>query len=97
MGKRPKRERRRGALSITRQQIQEEIGAVIQEVSGVPAAEVTPEKSIVDDLDVDSLSMVEIGIALEDRLGVQIAEDRLREISTINDLVDHIEHSLNGR
>ncbi|GHH72653.1 acyl carrier protein [Streptosporangium violaceochromogenes] len=70
---------------------------MIQEVSGVPAAEVTSEKSIVDDLDVDSLSMVEIGIALEDRLGVQIAEDRLREISTINDLVDHIDHSLNGR
>ena len=43
------------------------LAEILEEVAGVPPADVTPEKSFTDDLDVDSLSMVEIALAAEER------------------------------
>ena len=40
------------------------LAEIVEEVTGVEQAEVTPDKSFVDDLDVDSLSMVEIAVQL---------------------------------
>ena len=48
-------------------------------------ADVTAEKSFTDDLDVDSLSMVEIAIAAEDKFGVEIPDDELGNLKTVGD------------
>ena len=60
---------------MTEQEILAGLGEIVEEVAGVPADEVTPEKSFVDDLDIDSLSMVEIAVAAEDKFGVEIPDD----------------------
>ena len=46
------------------------IAEIIEEVTGIEPSEITPEKSFVDDLDIDSLSMVEIAVQTEDKYGV---------------------------
>jgi acyl carrier protein len=46
--------------------ILEQLAEILQEVADVDPADVTPEKSFVDDLDVDSLSMVEVAMAVEE-------------------------------
>jgi acyl carrier protein len=51
---------------------------------------VTPEKSFVDDLDIDSLSMVEIAVQAEDRFGVKIPDDQLAQLKHVSDAVDYI-------
>ncbi len=49
------------------------LAEIIEEVTGIEPSEVTPpEKSFVDDLDIDSLSMVEIAVQTEDKYGVKI-------------------------
>ena len=58
---------------------------------GVPAADVTPEKTFTDDLDIDSLSMVEIAVQAEDRFGVKIPDDELANLKTVNDAVTYID------
>ena len=63
---------------------------IVEEVAGIDAAEVTPEKSFVDDLDIDSLSMVEIAVQAEDRFGVKIPDDQLAQLKTVSDAVDYI-------
>ena len=50
----------------------------------------TPEKSFVDDLDIDSLSMVEIAVQAEDKFGVKIPDDQLAQLKTVGDAVDYI-------
>jgi acyl carrier protein len=45
---------------------------------------------IVDDLDIDSLSMVEIAVQAEDKFGVKIPDDQLAELKTVGDAVDYI-------
>ncbi|UZJ23673.1 acyl carrier protein [Rhodococcus antarcticus] len=63
---------------------------IIEEVVGIEAADVTPEKSFVDDLDIDSLSMVEIAVQTEDRFGVKIPDEELANLKTVGDAVDYI-------
>ncbi|KWT63690.1 acyl carrier protein [Streptomyces albus subsp. albus] len=66
------------------------IAKIVEEVAGVASAEVTAEKSFTDDLDIDSLLMVEITVAIEDRFEVQIPDDRGAELRTVGDVVGYI-------
>jgi acyl carrier protein len=74
-------------MAMTDQEILTGLGEIIDEVAGVPAAEVTPEKSFVDDLDIDSLSMVEIAVAAQDKFGVEIPDDQLKDLTTVQDVI----------
>ena len=66
------------------------LGEIIDEVAGVPADEVTPDKSFVDDLDIDSLSMVEIAVAAQDKFGVEIPDDELKNLKTVQDVINYV-------
>jgi acyl carrier protein len=52
---------------------------------------VAPEKSFVDDLDIDSLSMVEIAVAAQDKFGVEIPDDELKNLKTVKDVVVYVQ------
>ena len=73
------------------QEIQAGLAEILEEVAGVTPADATPEKSFTDDLDVDSLSMVEIATAVEDKFGVAIPDDELGGIKTVGDAISFIE------
>jgi acyl carrier protein len=75
---------------MTEQDILEGLGEIVEEIAGVPAAEVTPGKSFVDDLDIDSLAMVEIAVAAQDKFGVEIPDDQLKDLATVQDVVNFV-------
>jgi acyl carrier protein len=75
---------------MTEQEILAGLGEIIEEIAGVPADEVTPNKSFVDDLDIDSLSMVEIAVAAQDKFGVEIPDDQLKDLTTVQDVVNFV-------
>ena len=60
------------------------------DVLEVAAEDVQREKSFVDDLQVDSLSLVEFTMDLEDELGIELPEDELEGVSTIGAFADLI-------
>ena len=59
------------------------LAEIVEEVTGVKKDEVTPDKNFVDDLDVDSLSMVEIAVQTEDKYGIEIPDERMRGMRTV--------------
>jgi len=77
-------------MAMTDQEILTGLGEIIDEVAGVPAEEVTPEKSFVDDLDIDSLSMVEIAVAAQAKFGVEIPDDQLKDLTTVQDVIEFV-------
>ena len=77
-------------MAMTDQETLTGLGEIIDEVAGVPAEEVTPEKSFVDDLDIDSLSMVEIAVAAQDKFGVEIPDDQLKDLTTVQDVIEFV-------
>jgi acyl carrier protein len=66
------------------------LAAIVNEVAGVPVADVQPDKSFVDDLDIDSLSMVEVVMAAEDKWGVKIPDSEVKNLKTVGDAVAFI-------
>jgi acyl carrier protein len=75
----------------TQQEILAGFAEILDEIAGVPAADVTPEKSFLDDLDLDSLTMVEVATAAEDKFSVQIPDDDLKDLKTVQDAVTYVE------
>ena len=75
----------------TKTDIQAELAAIVEEIAGVPADDVQLDKAFVADLDVDSLSMVEIVVAAEEKFGVRIPDDQVKNLKTVGDAVDYID------
>ncbi|MBL7498108.1 acyl carrier protein [Frankia sp. CNm7] len=67
--------------------------AILVRVAEVDSAAVTADKSFVEDLDVDSLVLVEAVVVAEDEFGVRISDDDMEHISTVGELVGHIERA----
>jgi acyl carrier protein len=75
---------------VTNEEILGVLAEIVNEVAGVETNEITPDKSFVDDLDIDSLSMVEIAVQVEDRFGVKVPDDELANLKTVGDAVDYV-------
>lgn len=68
----------------------ERVRAMVVEQLGVDEAQVTPNASFVDDLNADSLDLVELIMSMEDKFGVKIPDEEAEKILTVNDAVDYV-------
>jgi acyl carrier protein len=69
------------------------LAAILEEVAGVEPTEVSLDKTFIDDLDVDSLSMVEVVVAAEEKFGVKIPDDDVKSLKTVGDAVSYIQRA----
>ena len=69
----------------------EKLQDIIADQLDVDKADVKPDTKLVDDLDADSLSVVEIQMAIEDEAGVKIPDEDVQKLVTVQDIVDEIE------
>jgi acyl carrier protein len=74
-------------------EIREGLAAILEEVADVKPEDVSEDKSFTEDLDVDSLSMVEVAMAAEEKFGVKIPDDELPKLKTVGDAVSYIENN----
>ncbi|GAA9836291.1 acyl carrier protein [Helicobacter pylori] len=72
----------------------ETIQAVIAEQLNVDAAQVTPEAEFVKDLGADSLDVVELIMALEEKFGIEIPDEQAEKIVNVGDVMRYIEKQL---
>ncbi len=75
------------------EEIRSGLADIVNEVAGIPADDVQLDKSFTDDLDVDSLSMVEVVVAAEEQFGVKIPDDEVKNLKTVGDAVAFIERA----
>ncbi|WRF00622.1 acyl carrier protein [Helicobacter pylori] len=71
----------------------EDIQAVIAEQLNVDVAQVTPEAEFVKDLGADSLDVVELIMALEEKFGIEIPDEQAEKIVNVGDVVKYIENN----
>jgi acyl carrier protein len=67
---------------------------IVIEQLGVDEAEVTPEASFVDDLNADSLDLVEAVLALEEEWNIDIPEEEMEGVKTVGQAVALVEQKL---
>jgi acyl carrier protein len=77
-------------MAFTPEEVLEGLAEIVNEVAGVEVEDVQLDKSFIGDLDVDSLSMVEVVVAAEEKFDVKIPDDEVKNLSTVGDAVNYI-------
>src|SRR4051812_41683569 len=78
------------------EEIRSNLAEIVNEIAGIPVEDVQLDKSFTDDLDVDSLSMVEVVVAAEEKFDVKTPDDEVKTLKTVGDAVAFIERAQNG-
>ncbi len=63
---------------------------ILVDVLGVSEDDVKPESKFVDDLGADSLDLVELIMAFEDKFGIEISDEEAEKMVTVKDVLDYI-------
>ena len=79
---------------MTREEVFEKIKAITVEQLGVDESEVTMEANFRDDLEADSLDLVELIMAFEEEFGGEISDEEAQKIATVADAVNYLEANM---
>ena len=80
-------------MTHTRSEVHDAIVAMVAEIAERDPAQLSTDLPLRGELKVDSLALVELGIAIEQELGVRIPDDDTRALLTIDDYVDYVERA----
>jgi acyl carrier protein len=69
----------------------DKVKEVLAEELSVELDEITADSDLREDLDADSLDMVQLVMALEDEFGVEIDNNEIKDVRTVADIVNFIE------
>ncbi len=78
---------------MANEELFEKVREVISEQLNVEEDEIVEEASFVDDLNADSLDIVELVMALEEQFGISIPDEDAEKIKTVGDAVSYIEQN----
>ena len=76
--------------TLSREEVLERIRTHLSDELGIDAAEIRENSRFKEDLEADSLDLVELVMELEDGYGIRIAEDEAERIKTIGQAVDFV-------
>ena len=77
-------------MAHSEQEILTGLAEIVNEETGLPVETVELQKSFTDDLDIDSLSMMTIVVNAEEKFGVRIPDDDVKNLKTVGDAVSYI-------
>jgi len=80
-------------MAASEQEILAGLAEIVNEETGIDAASVQSEKSFTDDLDIDSLSMMTIVVNAEEKFGVRIPDEEVKNLVTVGDAVSYIKNA----
>jgi acyl carrier protein len=76
-------------------EIREKVVAIIKDKLGVEGDKIVDSAKYVDDLGADSLTLVDIAMALEDEFGMKIPDEDIEKITTVGSTLQYIKEHLN--
>jgi acyl carrier protein len=77
-------------MAATREEVFDRVKEVLTEQLGIDENEITEEASFTEDLDADSLDLVELIMELEDNFEIKISDEDAQKIQTVGQAVDYV-------
>jgi len=71
----------------------EDVAEVVAEQLSIEASEIKPESKFTEDLGADSLDVVELVMALEEKFNIEIPDEKAESIKTVQDAINYIEEN----
>ena len=72
----------------------EDVRNIIVELLGVDAGKIVPEAKFREDLEADSLDLVELIMAFEEKFGGEISDEDAQNITTVGEAVTYIDEKM---
>ncbi|MCX5245577.1 acyl carrier protein [Streptomyces sp. NBC_00201] len=76
------------AKPLTREEATTKVAEIFELIAAIPATDLTPDRGLVDDLGIDSLTMMEIAVTIQDELQVSVSDDKIKDLRTVGDIID---------
>ncbi len=80
-------------MAMNEQEILAGLAEIVNEETGIEADAVQMDKSFQEDLDIDSLSMMQVVVNAEDKFGVRIPDDEVKNLTHVKDAVAFISNA----
>ena len=77
-------------MALSQSEVLAGLAEIVNEETGIAADAVALDKSFVDDLDIDSISMMTIVVNAEDKFSVKIPDEEVKNLITVGDAVNFI-------